>query len=87
LVLYNKQGEVVAVYPYGSEEQSRFERTKILDDAVEQGIEKIEQLKQSILKKAFEGKLVEPDSNDEPVEFVLERIKKKSVCADSRKRC
>lgn len=52
-----------------------FERTKVLEDAVEQVLEKIEQLKQSILKKAFEGKLVEPDPNDEPVELLLERIK------------
>jgi len=41
--------------------ESRFERAKVLEDAVEQGLEKIEQLKQSILKKAFKGKLVEPD--------------------------
>jgi type I restriction enzyme S subunit len=56
--------------------ESRFERAKLLEDAVEQGLEKIERLKQSILKKAFEGKLVEPDPNDEPVESLLERIKK-----------
>ncbi|MDD5567615.1 MAG: restriction endonuclease subunit S [Candidatus Omnitrophica bacterium] len=56
--------------------ESRFERSKTLEEAVEQGITKIEQLKQSILKKAFEGKLVEPDPNDEPVELLLERIQK-----------
>lgn len=46
--------------------ESRFERAKMLEDSVEQGLIKIEQLKQSILKKAFEGKLVEPDPNDLP---------------------
>jgi type I restriction enzyme S subunit len=54
---------------------SRFERAKVLEDVVEQGLDKIEQLKKSILKQAFEGKLVEPDPNDEPVEVLLERIK------------
>ncbi len=56
-----------------------FERAKILEDAVVQGLDKIEQLKQSILKKAFEGNLVEPDPADEPVEVLLERIKKEKA--------
>ncbi len=57
----------------------RFERAKVLEDAVDQGLSQIERLKQSILKKAFEGKLVEPNSNDEPVEVLLERIKKEKA--------
>jgi type I restriction enzyme S subunit len=57
----------------------RFERAKVLEDAVEQGLSQIERLKQSILKKAFDGKLVEPDPNDEPVEVLLERIKKEKA--------
>jgi type I restriction enzyme S subunit len=32
-------------------------------------------MRQSILKKAFEGKLVEQDLNDEPASILLERIK------------
>ena len=59
--------------------ESRFEQAKMLEDAVEQGLERINQLKQSILKKAFEGKLVESDPNDEPVELLLERIKKDKI--------
>lgn len=51
----------------------------MLEDAVEQVLGQIERLKQSILKKAFEGKLVEPDPNDEPVEILLERIKKEKA--------
>ena len=34
-----------------------------------------ERLRQSILKKAFEGKLVAQDSSDEPAEKLLERIR------------
>jgi type I restriction enzyme S subunit len=36
---------------------------------------KIGLMRQSILKKAFEGKLVEQDLNDEPASILLERIK------------
>jgi type I restriction enzyme S subunit len=32
-------------------------------------------MRQSILKKAFEGKLVEQDPTDEPAAILLERIK------------
>ncbi len=59
--------------------ESRFERAKLLEEVVERGLSQIERLKQSILKKAFEGKLVEPDPNDEPVEVLLERIKKEKA--------
>lgn len=56
-----------------------FEKATVLEDAVNQGLERIEQLKHGILKKAFEGKLVEPDSDDEPVEVLLERIRKEKA--------
>ena len=36
-------------------------------------------LRQSILKKAFEGKLVPQDPNDEPAEILLEKIKKQRL--------
>ena len=44
-------------------------------DAVRTGQERIRVLRQSILKWAFEGKLVEQDPNDEPASVLLERIK------------
>lgn len=45
-----------------------------LDQEIEFGIKKSESLRQSILKKAFEGKLVAQDANDEPASELLKRI-------------
>jgi len=42
---------------------------------IENSFKKIIRLKQSILKKAFEGRLVPQDSRDEPVSVLLEHIK------------
>ena len=36
----------------------------------------LSRLKSSILKQAFQGKLVALDPNDEPVEILLEKIRK-----------
>ena len=46
-----------------------------LEQTIEASLQKAESLRQSILKKAFEGKLVPQDSNDEPAEKLLERIR------------
>lgn len=53
-------------------------RLKVADKieaVIRQNIDKAEQLKQSILKKAFEGRLVPQDPNDEPASVLLEKIK------------
>lgn len=53
-------------------------RFSVVDNVVKtvyQGIEQAERLRQSILKRAFEGKLVPQDQTDEPAAKLLERIK------------
>jgi type I restriction enzyme S subunit len=46
-----------------------------MEQAIEESLEQAKALRQSILKKTFEGKLVPQDPNDEPVEKLLERIR------------
>lgn len=47
-----------------------------LETVVQQSIKESKRLRQSILKQAFEGKLVEQDSNDENASILLEKIAK-----------
>ena len=46
-----------------------------MEQTIEESLQKAEALRQSILKKAFEGRLVPQDPNDEPAEKLLERIR------------
>ncbi|HOE92697.1 MAG: Type-1 restriction enzyme MjaXIP specificity protein [Candidatus Methanofastidiosum methylothiophilum] len=50
-----------------------------IEETVNSKLEESKVLRQSILKKAFEGKLVPQDPNDESAELLLEKIKKQRL--------
>jgi len=77
LVTIDEQEQIV------QEIESRLSVCDKLEETVQKSLEKIGYLRQSILKKAFKGKLVKQDSNGEPAEKLLERIKQEKVKFES----
>ena len=65
----SEQHQVVA------EIESRLSVCDKLEESIAQSLLQAEALRQSILKKAFEGKLVPQDPQDEPAEKLLARIR------------
>ncbi len=55
--------------------EKRFKIADEVEKIIDENLKKAKQLKQSILKKAFEGRLIPQDPNDEPASVLLEKIK------------
>lgn len=65
-----------------AEIESRLSVCDNMEESIQISLNKAEALRRSILKKAFEGKLVPQNPNDEPASVLLERIRKERTKSD-----
>ena len=66
--------------------ESRFSVVEKMEQTIEESLQKAEALRQSILKRAFESKLVPQDPTDEPASELLARIKAEREATNIPKR-
>ena len=66
--------------------ERRFSVVDEVEKAIDRSLKEAERLRQSILKRAFEGKVVPQDPNDEPAEKLLERIREEKAKRESEKK-
>ena len=86
--------EISISYPLSIEEQEQivsqieqgFSLIENTQNIVNSTLQTLQTMKMSILKQAFEGKLVPQDPNDEPAQILLEKIKSTKEAQPTKKR-